>query len=146
MARQRLLGLREAVRRLRSLTGMSLADLVGEAERALGLDIEVLARPEHTPTTARAHLDAFADVAATFAGSADRPTLGGFLSWLDAAQSEERGLDKGTIEVSTDAVQVLTVHAAKGLEWDVVAVPGLVEGRSPPGPARARRSRRGSGG
>ena len=131
MARQRLLGLREAVRRLRSLTGMSLADLVGEAERALGLDIEVLARPEHTPATARAHLDAFADVAADFAGSADRPTLGGFLSWLDAAQSEERGLDKGTIEVSTDAVQVLTVHAAKGLEWDVVAVPGLVEGSFP---------------
>jgi DNA helicase II / ATP-dependent DNA helicase PcrA len=131
VARQRLLGLREAVRRLRSLTGMSLADLVGEAERALGLDIEVLARPEHTPATARAHLDAFADVAATFAGSADRPTLGGFLSWLDAAQSEERGLDKGTIDVSTDAVQVLTVHAAKGLEWDVVAVPGLVEGSFP---------------
>jgi len=128
---ERLRGLREAIRRLRSLTGMPLADLVGEAERALGLDIEVLSRPEHTPTTARAHLDAFADVAAGFSGSADRPTLGGFLSWLDAAQEQERGLDKGHIEVSTDAVQVLTVHAAKGLEWDVVAVPGLVEGSFP---------------
>ena len=131
VALQRLHGLREAVRRLRSLTGMPLADLVGEAERALGLDIEVLSRPEHTPTTARAHLDAFTDVAANFSGSADRPTLGGFLAWLDAAQTEERGLDKGYIEVSTDAVQVLTVHAAKGLEWDVVAVPGLVEGSFP---------------
>ncbi|HZW42988.1 MAG TPA: ATP-dependent DNA helicase [Dermatophilaceae bacterium] len=128
---QRLDGLREVIRRLRSLTGMPLADLAGEAERALGLDIEVLSRPEHTPTTARAHLDAFADVAASFSGSADRPTLGGFLSWLDAAQAQERGLDKGYIEVSTDAVQVLTVHAAKGLEWDVVAVPGLVEGSFP---------------
>jgi len=128
---QRLDGLREAIRRLRSLTGMPLADLAGEAERALGLDIEVQSRPEHTPTTARAHLDAFADVAASFSGSVDRPTLGGFLSWLDAAQAEERGLDKGYIEVSTDAVQVLTVHAAKGLEWDVVAVPGLVEGSFP---------------
>ena len=131
VALQRLHGLREAIRRLRSLTGMPLADLAGEAERALGLDIEVLARPEHTPTTARAHLDAFADVAANFSNSADRPTLGGFLSWLDAAQEQERGLDKGYIEVSTDAVQVLTVHAAKGLEWDVVAVPGLVEGSFP---------------
>ncbi len=131
VALQRLHGLREAIRRLRSLTGMPLADLAGEAERALGLDIEVLSRPEHTPTTARAHLDAFADVAASFSSSADRPTLAGFLSWLDAAQAEERGLDKGYIEVSTDAVQVLTVHAAKGLEWDVVAVPGLVEGTFP---------------
>ena len=128
---ERLDGLREAIRRLRSLTGMPLADLAGEAERALGLDIEVLSRPEHTPSTARAHLDAFADVAASFSGSADRPTLGGFLSWLDAAQAEERGLDKGYTEVSTDAVQVLTVHAAKGLEWEVVAVPGLVEGSFP---------------
>ena len=131
LALQRLHGLREAIRRLRSMTGMPLADLAGEAERALGLDIEVLSRPEYTLTTARAHLDAFADVAASFSSSADRPTLGGFLSWLDAAQSEERGLDKGFVEVSNDAVQVLTVHAAKGLEWDVVAVPGLVEGTFP---------------
>jgi DNA helicase-2/ATP-dependent DNA helicase PcrA len=131
VALKRLVGLRDAIRALRSMTGMPLADLAGEAERALGLDIEVLSRPEHTPTTARAHLDAFADVAASFAGSADRPTLGGFLSWLDAAQAQERGLDKGALQVSTDAVQVLTVHAAKGLEWDVVAVPGLVEGSFP---------------
>ncbi|HZX99745.1 MAG TPA: ATP-dependent DNA helicase [Dermatophilaceae bacterium] len=131
IALKRLLGLRDVIRALRSMTGMPLADLAGEAERALGLDIEVLSRPEHTPTTARAHLDAFADVAASFSGSADRPTLGGFLSWLDAARAQERGLDKGYVEVSTDAVQVLTVHAAKGLEWDVVAVPGLVEGSFP---------------
>ena len=132
MARQRLLrAARGRTPPAVASPACPLADLVGEAERALGLDIEVLARPEHTPATARAHLDAFADVAATFAVSADRPTLGGFLSWLDAAQTEERGLDKGTIEASTDAVQVLTVHAAKGLEWDVVAVPGLVEGSFP---------------
>src|ERR1035437_707662 len=131
VALKRLVGLRDAIRALRSMTGMPLADLAGEAERALGLDIEVLSRPEHTPTTARAHLDAFADVAASFSGAADRPTLGGFLSWLDAAQAQERGLDKGYVQVSTEAVQVLTVHAAKGLEWDVVAVPGLVEGSFP---------------
>ncbi len=128
---QRLAGLRGVIGRLRELTALPLADLVGAAERALGLDIEVLARPEYDPATARAHLDAFADVAGTFSTSAERPTLGGFLSWLAAAQEQERGLDKGYIEVSDAAVQVLTVHAAKGLEWDVVAVPGLVEASFP---------------
>jgi DNA helicase-2/ATP-dependent DNA helicase PcrA len=102
-------------------------DLVGEAERALGLDIEVLSRPEHTASTARVHLDAFGDVAARFAMTAERPTLSGFLSWLEAAREQERGLDAGHVESDSDAVQVLTVHAAKGLEWDVVAVPALVE-------------------
>ena len=127
----RLVRLRDAIRAMRSITGMPLADLVGQAERVLELDVEILSRPEHTQSTARSHLDAFAEVAASFSGSADRPTLDGFLSWLEAAQAQERGLDKGCAEVSTQAVQVLTVHAAKGLEWDVVAVPGLVEGSFP---------------
>ena len=130
-ARQRVAALGAIVKRLRRLAGLPLAELVGEAERALGLDIEVLARPEYSGATARAHLDAFADVAAQFSVSADRPTLGGFLAWLDAALVEERGLDAPTMSTSTDAVQVLTVHAAKGLEWDVVAIPGLVDASFP---------------
>lgn len=127
----RLHGLADVVRRLRRLTGLPLVDLLDEAETAIGLDIEVLSRPEHTAATARVHLDAFADVAARYVTSSDRPTLSGFLSWLEAARSQERGLDAGQVESDTDAVQVLTVHAAKGLEWDVVAIPSLVEGAFP---------------
>ncbi len=130
-ALRRLHDLADVVRRLRRLTALPLVDLVGEAEVAIGLDIEVLARAEHTASTARVHLDAFADVAARYATSSDRPTLSGFLSWLDAARDQERGLDAGHVESDADAVQVLTVHAAKGLEWDVVAVPSLVEGVFP---------------
>jgi DNA helicase II / ATP-dependent DNA helicase PcrA len=127
----RLHELAEAVGAIRRLSGLGLAELVDEAERALGLDIEVLARPAFGPAAARAHLDAFADIAANFSMSSDRPTLGGFLAWLDAALEEERGLDRGNLEVAPDAVHVLTVHAAKGLEWDAVAVPGLVEATFP---------------
>jgi DNA helicase-2/ATP-dependent DNA helicase PcrA len=127
-ALRRLHGLADVVRRLRRLTALPLVDLVAEAEVALGLDIEVLARHEHTASTARVHLDAFADVAARYATSADRPTLSGFLAWLEAAREQERGLDAGHTESDADAVQVLTVHASKGLEWDVVAIPALVEG------------------
>nr|WP_255523900.1 ATP-dependent DNA helicase [Terrabacter sp. MAHUQ-38] len=130
-ALRRLHDLGDVVRRLRRLTALPLVDLVAEAEVAIGLDIEVLSRPEHTASTARVHLDAFADVAARYATTADRPTLSGFLSWLDAARDQERGLDAGHTESDADAVQVLTVHAAKGLEWDVVAVPTLVEGVFP---------------
>ncbi|MFW5468779.1 UvrD-helicase domain-containing protein [Knoellia sp. CPCC 206435] len=131
LAHQRLTGLAATVRRLRGLTFLPLPDLVLEAEKALGLDIEVLSRPEYTPAAARAHLDAFGDVAAQFSAGADRATLGGFLDWVRAAIDEERGLDRGYSEATADAVQVMTIHAAKGLEWDVVAVPALVESTFP---------------
>ncbi|WP_068397625.1 ATP-dependent DNA helicase [Kribbia dieselivorans] len=133
----RLAALGEVVRRVRRLTGLPLPDLVGEAERALGLDIEVLTRPNRDVATARVHLDAFADVAAQFAASAVRPTLGGFLDWLAAAEEQEDGLEMPTLEITPGAVQVLTCHASKGLEWDAVAVPGLVEGVFPAHNAKA---------
>jgi DNA helicase-2/ATP-dependent DNA helicase PcrA len=115
-----------------------------EAERLLGLDLEVAADPDLHPTWGRAQLDAVVDVAAGFAAGADHVSLGGFLDWLDAAREHERGLEGAEVpelaEISVDAarVQVLTVHAAKGLEWDLVAVPGLVEGTFPSTNVRAR--------
>ena len=135
----RLTALAQVVRSLRRLTALPLIDLVAQAERALGLDIEVLSRPEHTASTARVHLDAFGDVASRYAMTSDRPTLSGFLSWLDAARDQERGLDAGHVETASEAVQVLTVHAAKGLEWDLVAVPALVESVFPDHSARTVR-------
>ena len=131
------------LRRVRTLVGLPLPDLLTEAERLLGLDLEVAADPELHPAWGRAQLDALGEVAAGFAAGADRATLGGFLSWLDAAREHERGLEGvevpelAEIQVDSSAVQVLTVHAAKGLEWDIVAVPGLVEGTFPAGTARA---------
>lgn len=133
----RLHRIADMVRRLRRSTGSPLPDLVAEAERELGVDIEVLSRPGWSPAAARAHLDAFADVAAQFASSADRPTLGGFIDWIEAAVEQERGLEAPVVEPTKDAVQVLTCHAAKGLEWDIVAVPGLGEGVFPAHNSRA---------
>ncbi len=138
---RRVRTLSRAVARVRSAVGLPLPDLLLEAERVLGLDIDVLADPDLVDGAgegwARAHLDALGEVSASFAAAAERPTLGGFLEWLEAARDHERGLEDveipelAEVSVSSGAVQVLTVHAAKGLEWDVVAVPGLAEGTFP---------------
>ena len=115
-----------------------LPDLVTEVERTLGLDIEVASRPGADPAAARADLDAFTDAAAAFAGEQDEATLGAFLAYLSAAEEEEFGLEGGRVG-ETDSVKLATVHAAKGLQWPAVFVPGLSGGRpvsGVPGPAQ----------
>jgi DNA helicase II / ATP-dependent DNA helicase PcrA len=138
----RMHALAAELRRLRAHVGRPLADLAAEAERAAGLDIEVAARPGADPVAARADLDAFTDVAAAFTGEGAEPTLGAFLAYLTAAQQEEFGLETGRVGES-DSVKLLTVHAAKGLQWPAVFVPGLAVGeRSQVFPARPRVSTR----
>jgi DNA helicase-2/ATP-dependent DNA helicase PcrA len=133
--RARLADLADVLRAVRRHTYLSLVELVGHAERLLGLDLEVLARPSADPARARLHLDAFAQVADDFARAADAPTLGAFLAWLEAAGEEEDGLEMPVVEPDPHAVQLMTIHAAKGLEWDAVAVAGLVDGILPADPA-----------
>lgn len=131
VGRARLARLATVLRDVRRHTYLPLPELVAETERLLGLDIEVASRPGVGPARARLHLDSFARVAGEFARSAELPTLGGFLAWLEAADAREDGLELPVSEPDPDAVQLITVHAAKGLEWDVVAVPGLVDGVLP---------------
>lgn len=121
----RLSALRDELRALRNRIATPLPELVAEVERTLGLDIEVTVHRWSQRADARAHLDAFASVAAEFSENTEAATLTAFLAYLKAADDRERGLSPGQVEVQPGAVQILTVHAAKGLEWDVVAVPGL---------------------
>lgn len=124
---------------LRYRLDQSLPDLIADVERTIGLDVEVAVRAGRDGAgdagLARGHLDALGDVAARFSGETPGATLSGFLAYLAAAEDEERGLAPGEVEVVEGAVQVLTAHAAKGLEWDIVAVAGLSRGVWP-GPVR----------
>jgi DNA helicase-2/ATP-dependent DNA helicase PcrA len=136
----RLQALAAETRRLRGHVSRPIADLIAEVERTLSLDIEVAARPGTDPGTTRADLDKFTDVAAHFAGDQPEPTLGAFLAYLTAAQQEEFGLETGRVG-EADTVKLLTVHAAKGLQWPAVFVPGLAAGdKSQVFPARPRQS------
>ena len=109
---------------------LELVDFISWAERALGLDVEAAARVDVNEVGARA-LAALRAQATSF--KSQNPEAGAqvFLGWLNTAQDQERGLELPEVEPAPGAVQVLTVHASKGLEWDIVVVPGLVEANFP---------------
>src|SRR5699024_10474118 len=54
-----------------------------------------------------------------------------FLTWLETAAEEEDGLDMPPEQPKPGAVQIMTMHASKGLEWDAVFVPGLTQNTFP---------------
>ena len=121
----RITALASELARLRTLLGHPVTELVGEVRRVLGVDVEVrAAQPVAAGWAGAEHLDRFAEVVADYA---TRPgaSITGLLAFLDAALVVENGLAPAEISVATGRVQVLTVHAAKGLEWQVVAVPHL---------------------
>jgi DNA helicase-2/ATP-dependent DNA helicase PcrA len=118
------------LRELRQRLDQPLSDLIADIVRTSGLDVEVAVRAVATQGDAglaRAHLDTLAEVGARFGLETDGAPLTAFLAYLAAAEEEERGLTPGEVDVAEGAVQILTAHAAKGLEWDVVAVAGLTK-------------------
>ncbi|MDR1825587.1 MAG: ATP-dependent helicase [Bifidobacteriaceae bacterium] len=127
---QRLQRLARAIAQVRDLSArLAPPELVQAAERALGLDIDLMAR--YGPA-GRTHLHQLVLEAHGFQRQmTGAGGLAGFLDWLQHEQDRGRGLEPGLVAVSEEAIQVMTVHAAKGLEWDVVVVPGLVAEKFP---------------
>jgi DNA helicase-2/ATP-dependent DNA helicase PcrA len=116
-----------SLRTLRGNLNGSITDAISEVSEFLSLDTEVLVRDGWQ--NGRKNIDRFLDEAARFQKNGGR--LINFLQWLDIAQQEEGGLKPAEIDVRSDAVQILTIHAAKGAEWDYVALPGLAERNFP---------------
>jgi len=121
----RIAALAAEIRRLRRVLEQPVVQAVQEVILGIGLDVELLAGGPEQAVAGGANLAAFADHAAHFTGVEGEADLRAFLNWLTAAREAEDGLDIGAVSTA-DTVKLLTVHKAKGLEWDVVAVPGLV--------------------
>jgi DNA helicase II / ATP-dependent DNA helicase PcrA len=137
---QRITALAAQLSALRAHLDHSLPDLVAEVRRVIGVDCEVRAAVGVSAGWAGAeHLDAFMDVVARYAertraatSAADATaSVAGLLAYLDAAEVVENGLSPAPLAVARDRVQVLTVHSAKGLEWQLVAVAHLSGGIFP---------------
>ena len=116
---RRICALDAELTRLRGYLAHPVNDLVAEVRRVIGIDAEVRAGGGGTE-----HLDRFTDTVARYTDRSGADVIG-LLAYLDAAAVQENGLAPADVGVAEGRVQVLTVHAAKGLEWQIVAVPHL---------------------
>ncbi|QES50034.1 ATP-dependent DNA helicase [Streptomyces venezuelae] len=134
-ARIRFAHLAQELRDLRRSLADPLMDVLHRILAATGLDVELAASPHALAARRRETLSNFLDVAAGFAALDGEASLLAFLSFLRTAARYEKGLDNA-LPGGENTVKVLTAHKSKGLEWDVVAVPGLYAGAFPSGQPR----------
>ena len=124
---------------MHAVTNHPLKEVIDAAVRALSLDIDTIVaqavkNPSQpvNPTQARSPLQSVAALVDTYTQEiveGVNPTLRGFMSWVDSlGQIEE---DTAAVPDTPADVVLMTIHQAKGLEWDAVAVVSMQSGVFP---------------
>ena len=80
---------------------------------------------------ATANVSRFAEAIAEFCEESPDHSLENYMRHLDLVLLSGEDEEPAAPDGPQEAIQVMTIHQAKGLEFDVVFVPSLVEGRLP---------------
>jgi len=112
----------------RRATSLSLAGLIDAAVTETGYDLAVLMRPAGEMRFA--NVRKLMRLAADFE-SAEGRDLRGLLDFLAARADADADAQAATAVEGHDGVRIMTIHSAKGLEFDVVAIPHLSRGLLP---------------
>jgi DNA helicase II / ATP-dependent DNA helicase PcrA len=130
--RGRLEEFREELASLRAEARAPVAEFLAAVIRRTGLLDELDADLERgRAETIRRNLAAFLDQVQSFSPLEGETTLRAFLDYIDLVEASEKQ-EWSPVQPSTeDSVKVMTIHQAKGLEFDTVFVPGLATGILP---------------
>lgn len=123
-ARERLVRFARALRAVRSGSG-TVTSVVRTALDETGIDSDIWGLSDALRRLHRQAIDGFLSAAAQYSAAVERPSVPGFLEWLSLMEAKD-ALSVAEPTVAPGAVNVMTVHASKGLEFDAVAVPSLV--------------------
>ena len=127
-ARARLTRFNAMLTELRAQSHLPLPELAQRALNMIGIVAELDASPSNAAPAARHNLANFLDRIAAFQPLEGEPTLGALIEWLDAIEEADEEIEAAQ-PTDEDSVKLMTIHQAKGLEFDLVVVPGLARGR-----------------
>ncbi len=113
---------------LRSTPSLTITELAWMIVRELEIDIELYARSK--ASNPLRHIEQFISRLAEYETVSNRPSLSGLMQWLDYAL-EHDSFELPKVGSKRGVVQVMSVHASKGLEWDLVWVAQLTQGAFP---------------
>jgi DNA helicase-2/ATP-dependent DNA helicase PcrA len=117
---------------LRASARRPVPEFLAEVIRRTGLLTELDAAPDQElARTRRRNLAAFLDEVHAFSPLEGELTLQRFLDYVDTVEAGEREEWAPVQPSDADSVKVMTIHVAKGLEFDTVFVPGLAKGLLP---------------
>jgi DNA helicase-2/ATP-dependent DNA helicase PcrA len=131
-AQARLGAFADELAALRLAARQPVGEFLGEVIRRIGIVDELEADLDRSLASQRArNLAAFLDQVHAFQPLEGDLTLRAFLDYVDGVIELEKE-DWETVQPSDDdAVKVMTIHQAKGLEFDHVFVPGMASGLLP---------------